>query len=166
MTIRFRSTHNRPVSGETQTKTKMRSFLFQIKVPIDDLRRSRREREGAWSEPERILATKTWGQWEEQNFSRAGRRLRRLCVNDNGKALVRPLAFHCTRHTFAGSALEAGKSIVWLQHSLGHMSPETTLRRYSHWDQHEHEEMSFLQLVPASESARPISGPARPKKTA
>ncbi len=117
---------------------------------LDDLRRSRREREGAWSEPELIFTTKTGGQWEEQNFSRAWRRLRRLCVDGKGKALVRPLAFHCARHTFASWALEAGKSIVWLQHALGHASPDTTLRRYSHWVQQEHEDMSFLKLVEKS----------------
>jgi integrase len=92
---------------------------------MDNLRRSRREREGAWSEPELIFTTRTGGQWEEQNFGRAWRRVRRLCVDDKGKALVQPLAFHCTRHTFASWALEAGKSIVWLQHSLGHASART-----------------------------------------
>jgi len=104
------------------------------------------------------------GGWDEQNFCRARRRLRRLCVDDDGKALVRPLAFHCTRHTFASWALEAGKSIVWLQHALGHASPDTALRRYSHWVKQEHEDMGFLRLVESSKSTRPIPGPARPRR--
>ena len=41
----------------------------------------------------------------------------------------------------------AGKSVVWLQHALGHASPDTTLRRYSHWVKQEQEDMSFLKLV-------------------
>ncbi len=131
---------------------------------LDDLRRSRREREGAWSDPEMIFTTKTGAQWEEQNFSRAWRRLRRLCVDDEGKALVRPLAFHSARHTFASWALEGNKSIVWLQHALGHASPDTTLRRYSHWVKQEHEDMGFLRLVEPSRSTRTITGPTRTTK--
>lgn len=114
---------------------------------LEDLRGSRRKREGAWSDPELVFTTATGGQWDDRNFGRAWRRLRGLCVDDDGKALVRPLSFHCARHTFASWALEAGKSIVWLQHALGHASPDTTLRHYSHWVQQEHEDMSFLRLV-------------------
>jgi integrase len=45
---------------------------------------------------------------------------------------VRPLHFHCARHTFASWALEAGRSIKWVQATLGHASAEITLRPYSH----------------------------------
>jgi hypothetical protein len=34
-------------------------------------------------------------------------------------------------------------------HEIGHASPETTLRRYSHWVRPEQEDMSFLRLVEA-----------------
>ncbi len=114
---------------------------------LDELRGTRRTREGAWSDPETVFTTAEGERWREQNFGWAWKRLRRRCVDDAGKALVRPLSFHCCRHTFASWALDAGKSIVWLQHSLGHASPDTTLRRYSHWVQHEQEDMSFLRLV-------------------
>ena len=114
---------------------------------LEDLRRSRRKREGAWSDPGLVFTTATGVQWHEQNFGRAWLRLRRRCVDDDGKTLIRPLSFHCTRHSFASWALDAGKSIVWLQHALGHASPDTTLRRYSHWVQQEHEDMGFLRLV-------------------
>jgi len=114
---------------------------------LEELRRSRRKREGAWSDPEFVFTTATGVQWHEQNFGRSWLRLRRRCVDDAGKALIRPLSFHCTRHSFASWALEAGKSIVWLQHALGHASPDTTLRRYSHWVKQEQEDMGFLKLV-------------------
>ncbi len=94
-----------------------------------------------------IVLLATGGQWDEHNFGRAWKRLRSRCVDDAGKALVRPLSFRCCRHTFASWALEAGKSIVWLQHAFAHASPETTLRRDSHWVPQEHEDMSFLRLV-------------------
>ena len=68
-------------------------------------------------------------------------------MDDKGKPLVRPLSFHCTRHSFASWTLEAGKSIVWLQHALGHASPDTALRRYSHWVRPDQEDMGFLRLV-------------------
>lgn len=83
------------------------------------------------------------------------------CVDDKGEALVRPLSFHCCRHTFANWSLEAGKSIVWLQHALGHASPDTTLRRYSRWVQQEQEDMSFLRLVGKTVTTRGTPGPAR-----
>ncbi len=114
---------------------------------LEELRRSRKKREGAWSDPELIFTTATGAQWHEQNFGRSWRRLRQRCVDDDGKALIRPLAFHCARHSFASWALDAGKSIVWLQHALGHASPDTTLRHYSHWVRQENEDMSFLRLV-------------------
>jgi hypothetical protein len=57
--------------------------------------------------------------------------------------------------------LDAGKSIVWLQHALGHASPDTTLRHYSHWVKQEHEDMGFLRLVEVSESTRATPGPTR-----
>ena len=128
---------------------------------LEEMRGSRRKREGAWSDPGLIFTTATGRQWHEQNFGRDWRRLRGRCVDDKGRALVRPLSFHCARHTFASWALDAGKSIVWLQHALGHASPDTTLRRYSHWVRQENEDMSFLRLVEPSESTRATPGPAR-----
>jgi integrase len=118
----------------------------EMRELLEEMRKSRPSREGL-TDPGLVFTTPTGGQWEEHNFGRAWRRLRMRCVDDKGKAMVRPLSFHCTRHTFASWALEAGKSIVWLQHALGHASPDTTLRRYSHWVKQEQEDMSFLRLV-------------------
>ena len=114
------------------------------------MRKARRAREGAWSKPGHIFTTATGVQWHEQNFERSWLRLRRRCVDDSGKALIRPLSYHCTRHTFASWALESGKSIVWVQHALGHASPDTTLRTYSHFIPKDREDMGFLRWVQES----------------
>jgi integrase len=94
---------------------------------LDGLRQPRREREGLWPEPGYVFATATGGRWEEKNLGRAFGRQKTRCVDDDGNSLVRPRSFHCGRHTFASRALEGGRSIVWLQHTLGHSSPDTTL---------------------------------------
>jgi integrase len=138
------------IKGPKSDKPRNVPLSPEIKNLLEELRGSRRSREGLWAEPGIIFTTATGGTWDEHNFGRAWRRLRARCVDDQGKALVRPLSFHCCRHTFASWALDAGKSIVWLQHALGHASPETTLRRYSHWVKPEQEDMGFLRLVGAT----------------
>ena len=139
------------VKGITKTPKSDRARSVPLSPEMiglfDRLRASRQRIEGLRADPGVIFRTATGGQWEERNFGRAWRRLRALCVDNKGKRLVRPLAFHCCRHTFASWALDDGKSIVWLQHALGHSSPDTTLRRYSHWVKQEHEDMGFLRLV-------------------
>lgn len=139
------------VRGTTKTPKSDRPRTVPIapemRALLEELRHTRADREGLHAEPGPIFTTATGGQWEEKNFSRAWRRLRARCVDDKGNRLVRPLAFHCTRHTFASWALDDGRSIVWLQHALGHASPDTTLRRYSHWVRQEQEDMGFLRLV-------------------
>jgi len=47
-----------------------------------------------------------------------------------------------------------GKSIGWVQEVLGHASPDTTLRRNSHFISREREDMGFLRLVSDPEQAR------------
>jgi integrase len=125
---------------------------------LRELRRTRMNREGAWSDPEHVFTTATGHRWDEKNFSRAWRRLRRHCV-DSADPSIRPLSFHCCRHTFASWALESGKSIVWVQHVLGHASPDTTLRCYSHFIPREREEMGFLRLAAGTP---PDVNPAEP----
>ena len=153
------------VSGQIKTpkSDKARTFPYspEMRDLLDELRKTRGEREGHWSDPTYVFTNVNGNRWDENNFGRSWQRLRKRCVDDEGKALVRPLSFHCCRHTFASWSLDAGKSIVWLQHALGHASPDTTLRRYSHWVQHEQEDMSFLRLVKvADKSTRPTPGPS------
>ncbi len=122
----------------------------ELRALLADVRKSPREREGAWSNPIYVFTTATGVQWHEQNFERSWLRLRRRCIDDHSKALIRPLSFHCARHTFASWALASVKSIVWVQHALGHASPDTTLRTYSHFIPKDREDMGFLRLVQES----------------
>jgi integrase len=79
--------------------------------------------------------------WDERNFARAFNRLRTKAHKTQN---VRPLHFHCARHTFASWALEGGRSIKWVQTMLGHASAELTLRTYSHLMPSVDEDLDFL----------------------
>lgn len=118
----------------------------EVRELLKEQRRTRKRREGAWSDPKFVFTSPSGMRWDANNFSKVWRRLLRRCVVDGGQSLVRPLTFHCCRHTFASWALEAGHSVVWVQHALGHASPDTTLRTYSHFVPREGEEMGFLGL--------------------
>lgn len=65
------------------------------------------------------------------------------------EAQVRPLAFHCARHTFASLALSAGKSVRWVADMLGHADPQITLRVYAHALPSDDSDLSFLPSLPA-----------------
>jgi integrase len=62
-----------------------------------------------------------------QNFSRTWERLRRRFL----KLGVRPLKFHCARHTFITWALESGKSAKRISTWVG-ASEEVIQSNYSH----------------------------------
>src|SRR5262245_66562074 len=62
---------------------------------------------------------------------------------------VRPLKLHCTRHTWATRALQAGKSVRWVADQLGHADPALTLRVYAHAMRDEEVDLSFAELGPA-----------------
>lgn len=121
----------------------------ELRHVLEDLRRTRKKREGL-TDPGLVFTSPDGGIWDEDKFGWAWRRLRSRCVDDAGNSLVRPLSFHCCRHTFANWALEDGRSIVWVQRILGHASAETTLRRYSHWVQPEKADTGFLRLAKAA----------------
>jgi Phage integrase family len=40
---------------------------------------------------------------------------------------------HSLRHSFASALIMAGAPVTEVQHLLGHSSPQTTLKVYSHW---------------------------------
>ena len=101
-----------------------------------------------WS-PESIVCPAPNGDlYDEHNFSRAWRRLRDKCDG------ARPLAFHCTRHTFATLALEAGRSIKWLADVLGHSDPTVTLRTYAHALPTTADALDFVPLDSGTRMAR------------
>ncbi len=102
-----------------------------------------------WPEvPEWVFPAQTGGLLDHDNFDRSWRRLRRRAQATG----VRPLALHCTRHTFASLALAAGKSIRWVADQLGHADPALTLRVYAHVIPEEENDLSFLDF----------GGPGRP----
>jgi integrase len=111
---------------------------------LDELAERRHIDEGPWSAPDFVFVSPQGKRWDERNFARAFDRLR-LKAHKTKK--VRSLSFHCARHTFASWALEGGRSIVWVQHRLGHGSPEITLRVYSHFMPSPEDELDFLGSV-------------------
>jgi integrase len=136
---------------KTPKSNKARSVPIypELRQVLETLRKTRRKREGL-TDPAYVFTGPDGVLWDEDKFGWAWRRLRSRCVDDAGKPLVRPLSFHCCRHTFASWALEDGRSIVWVQRILGHASAETTLRRYSHWVQPEKSDTGFLRLATRS----------------
>ena len=85
-----------PVSGDLRTV-------------LDGLAEHRHIDEGPWTDPEFVFLSLQGMRWEERNFARAFDRLRRKAHKDEK---VRPLTFHCARHTFASWALEGGSVVV------------------------------------------------------
>jgi hypothetical protein len=49
-------------------------------------------------------------------------------------------------------ALDAGKSITWVQNALGHADAATTLRSYAHFVPEEKADMGFLRLMHRTET--------------
>jgi len=94
-----------------------------------------------WEEPGHVFLSPQGKRWDERNFARAFDRLR---TKAHKAVKVRPLPFHCARHTFASWALEGGRSVKWVQERLGHSSAELTLRTYAHLMPSGDDELDFL----------------------
>ena len=73
-------------------------------------RRERRRADSDW-----VFPSPRGFLWQERNFERAWYRLRRRAK----KAGVRPLPFHCTRHTFITWALQAGTPVKRVSEWVG-----------------------------------------------
>lgn len=93
-----------------------------------------------WGEPGFVIHGPNGGPWRPDSFQRAYQRLMRHAV----AAGIRPLTFHCTRHTFATHAIEGGKSAKWVSTMLGHRSVAFTLDLYGHLLPGEISDLSFL----------------------
>jgi integrase len=117
-----------------------RSWRHASRSDYDSVRHD----EGAWSDADFVFVSAQGKRWDERNLARSFDRLRRKAHKDKK---VRNLTFHCARHTFASWALEGGRSIIWVQHRLGHGSPEITLRVYSHFMPSPDDELDFLGNV-------------------
>ncbi len=71
---------------------------------------------------------------------------------------MRPLKLHCTRHTFATLALEAGTNPKWVSQVLGHHSVAFTLEVYAHVLDHDSTSLDFL---PAAATTLPPTATSR-----
>ena len=113
---------------------------------LQDLAETRHRREGL-SDPGFVFLSPQGYSLQERNFSRAFTRLTTKAAREG----VRPLNLHCTRHTFATMALEAGRSVHWVAGVLGHSNPSITLETYAHVMPRAQDDMDFL-AAPAGES--------------
>jgi integrase len=105
--------------------------------------------------PEWVFPSNTGGHWDEDNFDRSWRRLRRRAQKHG----VRPLKLHCTRHTWASMALAAGKSVRWVADQLGHASPMLTLKTYAHAMREEEGDLGFADFASRDSPKRPYTAP-------
>ena len=124
---------------------------------LDELRAEVRKRD-AWRDLGPVFTNPDEKRWDESKFAKAWLRLGKHAV----EARVRPLHFHCARHTFASWALAAGQSIKWVQAMLGHSSAELTLRTYAHLMPSTGDEMGWLE---ATAPATTLSSPGVSRKT-
>lgn len=107
---------------------------------LDELRSCVRL-DDAWRDLGPVFKAPNGLRWDESKFAKAWGRLMKHAV----AAKVRPLHFHCARHTFASWALDAGRSIKWVQEMLGHSSAELTLRTYAHLMPSGEDQMGWLE---------------------
>jgi integrase len=112
-----------------------------LRSALAELRPAARQRLAWEANADRVFIAPNGLPWDEAKFGVAWRRLMARAV----AAEVRPLRFHDTRHTFASWALDAGRSIRWVQERLGHSSAELTLRTYAHLMPDDGDEMGFLE---------------------
>lgn len=116
-----------------------------------------------WSDvPEWVFASEVGGRPDPSNTERTWLRLRRYAQAKKG---IRALKLHCTRHTWASFALEAGRNVRWVADVLGHADPALTLCVYAHAMPAEEADLSFSDFArSASESglATAPDGPMRP----
>ena len=131
--------------------------LFEL---LQSLAETRHRREGL-TDPGFVFLSPEGCSLQERNFSRSFTRLMTKAASQG----VRPLNLHCTRHTFATFALEAGRSVHWVADVLGHSNPSITLETYAHVLPRTKDEMDFL-AGPRGESVdRPQTAPIRPRKS-
>ena len=140
-------------------KTREVRISQPLRAVLDELRRGM----NPWDEPGYVFLSPQGNRLDERNFSRAFNRLR---TKAHREKQVRPLHFHCARHTFASWALESGRPIKWVQSTLGHASAEITLRTYSHLMPSTDDEMDFLSDPEPDQNRTKPDQPVRLTKNA
>jgi len=127
----------------------------RLYLELQQLAKERKAKEGLWSDPGYVFLSTRGKRLQERNVNRSWYRLRTRAAEKS----VRPLRLHCTRHTFATLALEAGRSIPWVSKILGHAQVATTLNVYAHFMPNENDSMDF---VPGASGPRMVpDGPKR-----
>ena len=136
-----------PKSGKARRVAVPASLASEL---LDLLGTRRREAMGkGWPEvPPWVFCSESGSAPDPSNVERVWRRVRRKAQ----KLGVRPLKLHCTRHTWATRALQAGKSVRWVADQLGHADPALTLRVYAHAMREDETDLSFADF----------GGPGRP----
>jgi integrase len=90
-------------------------------------------------EPEWVFPSPMGLLYDERNFANAWRRVRARAQ----KAGVRPLKFHCTRHTFITWALEAGRPAKRVSEWVG-ASVAVLEKHYAHVLPQGEDDLSFV----------------------
>ena len=92
--------------------------------------------------------------WKYDSLSSAWRRIQARAVGRG----VRPLAFHCWRHTFVSWAFEAGVNPLWIAEQIGDR-PETMMRTYAHVVRGDRPSLAFLSV---QRDAQPVTMRTKP----
>ena len=119
-TVNPKGRDTKKVKTSERRFTPLESSLFAMLMNLH-----RRELRGILSDW--VFPSPTGLLWHERNFERAWYRLRRRAK----KAGVRPLPFHCTRHTFVTWALESGTPVKRVSEWVG-ASVSVIERTYAH----------------------------------
>jgi integrase len=96
-----------------------------------------------WTPPDVVFLSPEGYAWQERNFARAYERLR---ARAHAEAKVRPLNFHCTRHTWISWALEAGRSPTWVAEKVA-ATPAVILETYAHVIPRPAEDLAWAEPV-------------------
>lgn len=128
--IHFRRTA--AAGGGTKRPKAGRGRLMPISETLAGVLEAHREaqRRGALrgrEMPEWVFPSPRGKPWAERNFSRTWQRLRTRFAKDR----VRPLPFHCSRHTFITRALEANVPVTVVAGWVG-ASPSVIQTHYAH----------------------------------
>jgi len=107
----------------------------------DHLKKQRRAVLQGRGEPEWVFSSPEGLFWMERNFSRMWERVRRKALPKG----VRPLKFHCTRHTFITWALEAGTPVTRIAEWVG-ASVEVIEKNHRHVLPLDHADLSFTRV--------------------
>jgi len=147
------------VRGHVTTTKSGRSREVPLSTPLRRVLGDLRVAEPAEEADRYVFLSPRGLRWDERNFARAFDRLRQSANEQHG---VRKLHFHCARHTFASWALDAGRSIKWVQTVLGHASAEITLRTYSHLMTPPDDALDFLdEATPDQDRTKPDQSPPK-----